>query len=103
MKLELDMFTEHPCQDEWKEYMETGSNVGKNLGWIVKYWNYEKYDSKVLYEVCKIACTQNGWSLMHVPIEHRTPELCTIACTKTGWALRFVPEEIEKEVQRGME
>jgi hypothetical protein len=127
MKLELDMFTKHPCQGEWKEYIKTGSNVGDNLGWIVKYWNHEKYDSKVLYRICKNACAQDGLALHHVPDDLLTPEmctiackqdglaleyvpddlrileLCTIACAENGYALEFVPEEIEKEVKRGME
>jgi hypothetical protein len=124
MKLQLDMFTKHPCQGEWEDYIITGSNVGKNLGWIVKYWNHSEYDSKVLYRICKIACRQNGYALEYVPVEHRTPEMCTIACTRHGlalefvpyehrtpelcaiacaeneWVMEFVPEEIEKEVKR---
>jgi hypothetical protein len=45
-------------------------------------------------ELCKIAASQNGWALVSVPEELRTPELCKIAVSKEGKALVYVPEEL---------
>jgi Domain of unknown function (DUF4116) len=46
-------------------------------------------------EICKLAVSQEGRALNAVPFNIRTPELCKLAVSQNGRALLFVPEELK--------
>ena len=64
---------------------------------LVKMWVEEFAKSEEFYQICEIACRQDGYALQFVPEKLHTKELYEMACERNGWALQYVPKEFRTE------